>query len=91
MEYICCVRRSRPLCRLRGAGAFIRDAPLQPFHGQETPERWAPSSSICTDGVSVSIAYERTEQVPYDPEAPTMTDDRLILGIDPGRDGGVYR
>ena len=91
---------------------------FRPFTDKRRMSGWAPSSSICTDGVSVSIAYERTEQVPYtcpkasatklkeqraaarsakkdraelaakddyDPEAPTMTDDHLILGIDPGR------
>ena len=75
---------------------------------------WVPSASVCTDGVSISVAYERTERVPvqtdverkqalasakaakaevkelppkddYDPDAPTLTDDAVVLGVDPGR------
>jgi hypothetical protein len=87
---------------------------FRPLKNKSLGSGWKASGSICTDGVSVSIAYERVEQVPYaaegesarkaaaakaakkaasdlppkddyDPEAPTIAGDRLILGVDPGR------
>jgi hypothetical protein len=38
---------------------------FRPFDDKNPRNGWKPSSSVSTDGVSVSIAYERIERVPY--------------------------
>lgn len=89
-----------------------------PFKDKNMKKGWVAASSICTDGVSVSVQYEKTTTYPvfsvdeaerrakeakaskkkakteknaippkddYDGNAPTMTDDAIVLGLDPGR------
>ena len=87
---------------------------FRPMKDKNPANGWVPSASVCTDGVSISVAYERTERVPlqtdverkqalasakaakaevkelppkddYDPDAPTLTDVAVVLGVDPGR------
>ena len=91
---------------------------FRPFKDKNVKKGWVAAASICTDGVSVSVQYEKTTTYPvfavdeaerrakkakaskkkakaekdaippkddYDGYAPTMTDDAVVLGLDPGR------
>ena len=93
--------------RVQAFGATL----FRPFDDKSPKSGWAASSSVATDGVSISITYEKTVLVPitalqdtrgrtpisarvdeerepcddYTTQSPTIVDDVLVLGVDPGR------
>ena len=42
---------------------------FKPFDDKNKKNGWLPSASVCTDGVSLSVTYERIEKVPFMSEA----------------------
>lgn len=79
---------------------------FKPFRDKQPKRGWKAATSISTDGVSISIIYERTIETEvhpkkktttpfkndgnppcddYDAFASTIVDNKLVLGVDPGR------